>query len=267
MAALTLRAAGDHPEIGIRVDKKGIAFDTATGKPLSRGEVDGRIAQFQGANPGTQVAGLVKKRGGVAGVFDRNKKVITPALEIGAGLLGGPAAAAAVGAAFKGFDRKGKGGIGFDAGQGLRGGIEGGLLGYGAGKVAGAIGSQGVGGALKSGVTKLGGLAKKAGSTLLGGAKELIGGADGTASAGDWLKAGIGAIPAIQGYNRAKRFENTANTQVANATAGNNSMAEIAKALIARGGAGAAAPDLSNLIDTRNPYAKKLRPLIGAPGV
>lgn len=267
MAALTLRAAGEHPEIGIRVDKKGIAFDLATGKPLSRADVDGRIAQFQRANPGTQVAGLVKKRGGLARVWDNNKKVITPALEIGAGLLGGPMAAAAVGAAAKGLDREGKGGISLDAGRAVRGGIEGGLLGYGAGKVASAVGSQGVGGAIKSGMTKLGSVAKTAGSTLLGGAKELVAGPDGVASSGDWLKAGLTAIPAIQGYNRAKNFEKTANTQLGNATAGNAAMADIAKAILARGSAPAAAPDLSNLIDTRNPYAKKLRPMIGAPGV
>ena len=267
MAALQLRAEGTHPEIGIRVDHRGIAFDVATGRPLARKEVDQRVAQYQGANPGVQVAGLVKKRGGVAGVFDRNKKIITPIAEIGAGLLGGPALAAAVGAGIKGLDREGKGGIGLDAGQALRGGVEGGLLGYGAGKVANAIGSQGVLGAAKSGVTKLGGLAKTAGSTLLGGAKELVGGADGVASAGDWLKAGIGAIPAIQGYNRAKDFEKTAKAQVNTASQGNTAMMDIAKALIARGGAGpTSAPDLSGLVDTRNPYYRKPKPMVGAPG-
>ena len=264
---LNLRGAGEHPEIGIRVDHKGIAFDLATGKPLGRSEVDGRIAQFQSANPGTEVYGLEKKRGGVAGVFDRNKKVITPIAEIGAGLLGGPALAAVTGAAIKGFDRKGQGGVGFDVKDAAHGAVQGGLLGYGAGKVADAVASQGVGGAIKAGVSKLGSVAKTAGSTLLGGAKELVGGADGKASAGDWLKAGISAIPLIQGYNRAQQQERTANTQVGNATAGNAAMADIAKALIARGSAPAAAPDLSTLIDTRNPYAKKLRPMIGAPGV
>lgn len=267
-AALQLRSAGEHPEIGIRVDKKGIAFDTATGRPLGRSEVDQRVATFQQKTPGVQVAGLVKKRGGIAGTWDRNKKIITPALEIGAGLLGGPALAAATGAALKGFDRKGQGGIGFDVKDGLHGAVQGGLLGYGAGKVADAVGSGGIGGVgnmLKSGVTKLGSVAKTAGSTLLGGAKELVGGPDGVASAGDWMKTAIGAIPAIQGYQRASNFEKQANTQMGNATAGNNSMAEIAKALIARGASSGSGPDLSNLIDQQNPYAKKLKPMIAAP--
>lgn len=215
MAALQLRAEGTHPEIGIRVDNRGIAFDVATGRPLARKEVDQRVAQYQGANPGVQVAGLDKKRGGVAGVFDRNKKSILP---VAAGLVG----AALI---------------------------------------------PGVGGALMKGATKLGGLAKTAGRTLLGGAREMVGGADGVASAGDWMKAGIGALPAIQGYQRAKKFENTANQQVNTASQGNTAMMDIAKALIARGGAGpTSAPDLSGLVDTRNPYYRKPKPMVGAPG-
>lgn len=264
-AALQLRSAGVHPEIGIHVDGKGIAFDTATGRPLGRSEVDQRVAQYQSANPGVQVEGLAKKRGGVAGFYDKNKKIITPALEIGAGLLGGPALAAATGAAIKGFDRKGQGGIGFDVKDGLHGAVQGGLLGYGAGKVADAVGSQGITGALKSGVTKLGSMAKTAGSGLLGEVKGMVAGPDGVTSPGDWLKAGIGALPAIEGYQRSKNFEKQANTQVGNATAGNNSMAEIAKALIARGAGASAGPDLSGLIDTQNPYAKKLKPMVAAP--
>ncbi len=199
---LALRSAGDHPEIGVQVDSRGIAFDVQTGRPLARKEVDQRVAQYQASNPGVQVAGLDKKRGGVAGVFDRNKKVILPA----AALLG-------------------------------------------------ATMIPGVGGALASGVRKLGGLAKTAGKTLLGGA-----------SGGDLLKAGLGAIPALDAYNRSKRFENTANQQVNKASSGNDAMMEIAKALIARGGATpTTGPDLSHLIDDRNPYAKQLRPRIAEP--
>jgi len=68
---------------------------------------------------------MARKRGGLAGLYDRNKGLIRTASTIGASLLGGPAAGAAVGAAFRGFDRPGQSGIGFDVGQGLRGAAEG----------------------------------------------------------------------------------------------------------------------------------------------
>lgn len=65
-------------------------------------------------------------RGGVAGFWDRNKNVAVP---IAAGLAslatGGLAAPIALGAVARGLDREGKGGIGFDAGQAARGGLEG----------------------------------------------------------------------------------------------------------------------------------------------
>jgi hypothetical protein len=83
---------------------------------------------------------MARKRGGLAGLYDRNKGLIRTASTIGASLLGGPAAGAAVGAAFRGFDRPGRSGIGFDVGQGLRGGLEG----YGVGKLTQA-GQAGLG--------------------------------------------------------------------------------------------------------------------------
>lgn len=73
---------------------------------------------------------MARKRGGLAGVWDRNKKVIKPIAEIGASLLGGPMASAGVGALMEGLDRPGKSGIGFDVGAGLRGGA----TGYGVGQ-------------------------------------------------------------------------------------------------------------------------------------
>ncbi len=83
---------------------------------------------------------MARKRGGLAGLYDRNKGMIRTASTIGASLLGGPGAGAAVGAAFRGLDRPGKRGIGFDVGQGLRGGVEG----YGVGKLTKA-GQAGLG--------------------------------------------------------------------------------------------------------------------------
>jgi hypothetical protein len=87
---------------------------------------------------------MARKRGGLAGIWDRNKNVITPVAAGIAGVLGTPALGAAVGAAMRGLDRKGKSGIGFDVGQGLRGGVEG----YAMGKLGGiAKGGFGLGGA------------------------------------------------------------------------------------------------------------------------
>lgn len=95
-----------------------------------------------------------RKRGGVAGVYDRNKKVITPIAELAAGALGGPWAGAAVGGLMKGFDREGKGGIGFDVGQGLKGGLEGAAVGsvgdWGRGAIQNHLAKRGMGAGLKA---------------------------------------------------------------------------------------------------------------------
>lgn len=68
---------------------------------------------------------MAKKRGGLAGLYDRNKGLFRTAAILGGTALGGPAGGAAAGAAFRGLDRPGKRGIGFDVGQGLRGAAEG----------------------------------------------------------------------------------------------------------------------------------------------
>lgn len=76
---------------------------------------------------------MARKRGGLAGLYDRNKgKFRTAGTLIGTGLgalVGGPAGAkiggTLAGAAFRGFDRPGKSGIGFDVSQGLQGAAEG----------------------------------------------------------------------------------------------------------------------------------------------
>lgn len=82
---------------------------------------------------------MARKRGGLAGLYDRNKGLIRTGATIGASLLGGPMAGAATGAAFRGLDREGKRGIGFDIGQGLRGGIEGYAIGQGTQGVKGLL--------------------------------------------------------------------------------------------------------------------------------
>lgn len=95
---------------------------------------------------------MAKKRGGIAGFYDRNKKIIKPVAAGLAGMLGTPALGAAVGAAFGGLDREGKRGIGIDLG----GAAKGGLSGYAAGSAGSALGG-------KLGIGKIGGMEKAGG--------------------------------------------------------------------------------------------------------
>lgn len=76
---------------------------------------------------------MAKKRGGLAGIWDRNKNIIKPLATGVAGALTGGVGAAVLGGLMSGLDREGKGGIGFDIGQGAKGAISG----YGTG-MAGA---------------------------------------------------------------------------------------------------------------------------------
>ena len=95
---------------------------------------------------------MAKKRGGLAGFYDRNKKVIKTVAPIAAGFIPGvgPMVGAALGAAMGG-DREGKGYFkGFDAGGAALGGVTG-YIGGKAGQAAGArIGQAAQGGGLKS---------------------------------------------------------------------------------------------------------------------
>lgn len=85
---------------------------------------------------------MAKKRGGLAGLYDRNKGLLNILAPLAAGAFGGPLAGAAVGAAMRGLDRPGKRGIGFDPFAALPGAVSG----YG-------LGSTGQG--LRQGVGKL----------------------------------------------------------------------------------------------------------------
>lgn len=82
---------------------------------------------------------MAKKRGGLAGLYDRNKGIIQAAAPVVAGAFGGPMAGAAVGAAMRGLDRPGKRGIGLDPFEAVKGG----LSGYGAGAL-GQAGRKGI---------------------------------------------------------------------------------------------------------------------------
>ncbi|MFN8996011.1 MAG: hypothetical protein ACK5X3_20420, partial [Pseudomonadota bacterium] len=85
---------------------------------------------------------MTRRRCGVAGFFDRNKGWLKPAATIGAGLLTGGMGGAVVGGLMRGLDREGKGGIGFDVGQGVRGAVQGYGLGKGAGMLKSGIMSR-----------------------------------------------------------------------------------------------------------------------------
>jgi hypothetical protein len=73
-----------------------------------------------------------KTRGGVAGAYDRNKKLVSAAATAAGYLVGGPTGAGLARGAVQGLDRPGEGGIGFDVRRGAKGFAEG----YGAGSVA-----------------------------------------------------------------------------------------------------------------------------------
>ena len=73
-----------------------------------------------------------KTRSGLAGVYDRNKKLVSGTATALGFLFGGPGGAALARGAVQGLDRPGQGGIGFDVRRGLKGAAEG----YAAGGVA-----------------------------------------------------------------------------------------------------------------------------------
>lgn len=70
-----------------------------------------------------------RKRGGLAGIWDRNKGVIKPLVSGVAGAVGGPIGGALAGGLMGGLDRPGKSGVGFDLGRGVRGAASGALAG------------------------------------------------------------------------------------------------------------------------------------------
>lgn len=103
-------------------------------------------------------------RGGIAGIWDRNKKWMAPVATGLAGLFN-PLAGAAVGAAIGGLDRPGKSGVGLDVG----GAVKGGIAGYGTGKL---LQGAGISSAAKQGLKNV----------FTGGAKQAAGEAVGQAA-------------------------------------------------------------------------------------
>lgn len=210
MPTNVLQKNQSYPELGYRIDNRGIAYDLETGQPLSRQEVDGRIAQAENVDPSSNdYAERQSNRGGIAGIYDRNKDYINPAMELGLGLIPGvgPALAAGYGAA-TGFDREGEGGIGYDPMKGAVGAVSG----YGLGKVGGALGNAAQTGARVAAGNGLMTGIKEGAKTLLpsggvaGAAKSLLGGGEGGSMSGlsakDWLGAISGAVGAGLDYKQ-----------------------------------------------------------------
>jgi hypothetical protein len=209
-----LQKGQSYPELGFKVDSKGIAYDLTTGQSLAKADVDGRLA-------GTGTTQLTKDRGGVAGFYDDHKNLIPIAQGALAMLPGiGPLASAGMGA-LRGFDRPGQGGIGYDAGTGLKGAA----TGYAAGAAGDMLGKalgigQTLGGAAKPPLGTpgtapsaggIGGILGKVGGAVgaLPGLGALGGGATGGSnpfgSIGDFLGGnnGLNALATAQTANAA----------------------------------------------------------------
>lgn len=121
---------------------------------------------------------MARKRGGLAGIYDRNKKLIKTIAPIAAGFIPvvGPAIGAGIGAAIGG-DREGKGYFkGFNTGGALMGGVSGyggAKLGQAAkGKLSGMFTGQNALGKL-TGAPKLGVMTESLGPKALMGAPKL----------------------------------------------------------------------------------------------
>lgn len=140
-----------------------------------------------------------RKRGGLAGIWDRNKKVIKPlATGLAGALTGGAAVPALLGGVMGGLDREGKSGIGLDLGGAAKGAVGGaaagmagaGLKGALAAKAKSGLMSAGARGAMGDYMSTIPGMGKM-GTAMAGG-----GGAAGGAAAG----GGGGLMSALNKY-------------------------------------------------------------------
>jgi hypothetical protein len=132
-------------------------------------------------------------RGGIAGAYDRNKKLVGAAVTAAGYMMGGPAGAAASRGFLQGVDRPGKSGIGFDVGRAAKGAMEG----YAAGNVAN-LGKMGfaklTGGGVSSGGVPSGAAPTQRVFDPTRGGYVDVGGTSSPVSMSDRLTAGTGRI-------------------------------------------------------------------------
>lgn len=204
-----LQKGQSYPEMGFRVDDKGVAYDLTTGESLAKQTVDARLAQS-----GTGMSNLDKKRGGLNGFYDKNKGWVVPLAELTAGVLTGGAAVPALigagaglnsiknpnlkGAALGGVSGYGLGTVGAGVGGALSGATapELGAVGSGASNVANATVPGTLGGVVKSGLSALPGVSS------LPGALAKLGGSTSATSGNGVLDGLLGnALPIAQGVN------------------------------------------------------------------
>ena len=169
--------------------------DRMFGKKASNEKFEWRRAQQAAAGLEQEK----KKRGGVAGAYDRNKKLVQAAIPMLAGMFVPGAQAGLVGAlaggAARGLDREGKGGIGFDVKQGLKGAVSG----FGLGKVGASLGAGAQAARAASGGT-FGSMVRDFGAAARGEAGRQFGlGSAGAAGGGSGAGAGAGAAGAGAG--------------------------------------------------------------------
>jgi hypothetical protein len=229
-----LQKGQTYTDLGFSVDSKGIATDLTTGKGLPKAEVDKRLE-------GSGYSQLAKERGGLAGVYDRNKSVI-PAVQTALAVLPGigPLASAAMGAV-KGFDRPGEGGVGYDVGTGLKGAA----TGYAAGAAGDTLGK-----ALGIGQT-LGGAAAPAATTAANsGILGKVGGA-------------VSSLPGVSALGGGTNGSSNPISSILSALGGNNGLNALAAAQTANAALlGKQSSEYAkNAMDTQNDLWKQRQPL------
>jgi hypothetical protein len=248
----------------------------------NRAKADGKTShkeRFQIRNELRAAQGLgaeKKKRGGLAGTWDRNKHVIKPVVAGAAGLLtGGVALPALLGAGMGGLDRPGKGGVGFDLGGAVKGGLTGAAAGYG-GKLLGSA-AYAAKGAADAGLSPLWGAGQSLKSSgagrllgkVAGAGKEMVLGAvtkpDGSIDGGRILKGAMGAVPIVQGMQAQSEANRRSAATAAQSDAANDSILELARMLMLRNQNGGGGGDLSFLRDNQNPYTSQFRPSLAPP--
>lgn len=125
-----------------------------------------------------------KRRGGLAGIWDRNKKVIAPLVNIAAGAVGGPMLSSLTGGLMQGLDKKS-----------LKAGLLGAATGAATGATAGKIARSGFNAAKAAGgLRNIGGAARNAATAMRGETGRMlgIGRGAGNAAAGGGATVGAG---------------------------------------------------------------------------